>query len=140
MSTKSFNAGDTNVIVAGRKMTGLAPDGFVEVERDEQAYTKQVGADGEVTRSKTNNKAGKIRITLQQSSEDNAFLMQLSNTDENTGQGIVPVAVVDKSGTYKAVSPNSWVQKKPVNAFGRDAGTRQWIFDCGEINETGGGN
>lgn len=140
MAVKTYDPGEVQVIVGTRRLRGLDPDTFVETERDEQAFTKQVGADGEVTRSRTRNRAGQIRITLQQASEDNAYLQGIANQDENSGTGIVPVKVIDKSGNYVALAPEAWIQKTPVKAFGRDAGNRQWVFDCGTLDESGGGN
>lgn len=144
MAVRTYDSGEVQIILGTRRLTGLAADTFVEVERDEQTFTKKVGADGEVTRSKTRNKAGQVRITLDQSSRDNAYLQSLHNQDENDGTGIVPVKVIDKSGNPDdepiAFAPESWVQKPSVKGYGRDNGTRQWVIDTGVMDETGGGN
>lgn len=138
--TRNYNAAEVSVIVGTRRLTALAEGTFVSVTRDEDSFTKQVGADGEVTRARTNNRAGAIEITLLQSSPDNEYLQTLNIADELTGQGAVPVTVIDSSGTYKAFCAQAWVRKPADNELGRDAGERTWTLDCGDLDITGGGN
>ena len=140
MSVKTYDASQVSVIVGTRRLSGLAEGSFVTVSRDEQAFTKQVGADGEVTRAKTNNKAGSITITLQQASSGNDYLSTLAKTDEETSAGVVPVTVVDGSGTTVAIAESGWIQKLPDTEFGRDAGEREWVIDCADLEMLVGGN
>lgn len=137
---KSYNAGEVSIIVGTRALSGLAEGTFVNIVRDEDAFTKQVGADGEVTRSKTNNKSGSIEITTQQGSDANDYLSGVHASDENSGSGVVPVTVIDKSGSTVAFSRESWVRKIADAGFGRDAGERTWILDCAQLEVTVGGN
>lgn len=137
---KTYNAGEVQVIVGTRRLRGLAESSFVKISRDEDSFKKRVGADGEVTRSATNNKAGKIEIMLEQSSEDNAYLQQLMNTDENTKNGIIPASVLDLSGTYVAVAAEAWIAKPSDTDLGRDAKERTWVIEAASLEITGGGN
>ncbi len=93
-----------------------------------------------MTRSATNNKMGTIEVTLEQSSEDNAYLQQLMNTDENTKNGIIPASVLDMSGSYVALGAESWIRKPADQDLGRDAKERTWIIVCAELELSGGGN
>ena len=140
MGLTTYNAAEVSVIVGTKGLKGLAEGSFVKVARDEDSFTKKVGSDGEVTRSKTNNRTGSIEITLDQSSPDNSYLQSLVNTDENTGAGIVPSKVMDQSGDYVAVAAESWVRKPADNEFGRDSGERTWIIDVAAYDALGGGN
>lgn len=129
----NYNAGDVSVIVGTRSLSGFGETSVVSIERDEDAFIKQIGADGEVTRSKTNNRTGSLTITLQQMSESNDFLSNLAQTDELTGQGTFPVLVRDANGNTLAVADTAWIRKLPVSAFARDAGEREWIIDCADL-------
>lgn len=140
MALRQYNAAEVSVIVGTRPLKGLAADTFVSVEREEQSFVKSVGADGEVTRSKTNNKTGAITITLQQSSPDNAYLSSLQIADENTASGVVPVMIRDASGNTLHFSEQSWIRQPATSEFGRDSGTREWVFDCASIEMNEGGN
>lgn len=136
----SYDASEVSVIVGTRALSGLAEGTFVNVARDEDSFTKQVGADGEVTRSKTNNRSGSIEITLQQGSSDNLYLSGLHTADENTGNGIFPVIVKDNSGESLAFGREAWVRKPADQAFGRDAAERTWVIDVAELDSVPGGN
>ena len=136
----TYNAGEVSVIVGSRVLTGLAEGSFVNVTRNEDPFTDpQIGVRGEATRSKTNNKSGTIEITLQQHSPDNAYLQQLVNTDENTGQGIVPVKIMDQSGTFVAIGTESYIKKPADMDFSRDAGERTWTIAVPNLDLSGGG-
>lgn len=139
MALKSYAANDVSVIVGTRRLKGLA-ESFVTISRAEDSFTTQVGADGEVTRSRTSNRSGTIEIVLQQSSEDNAYLQNLVNTDERTGGGIVPCKVQDQSGSFVCIAAEAWIQKPADMEFARDAGERTWTIACADMEMLGGGN
>lgn len=130
---KTYDASELSVIVGSRALRGFAPDTFVTIERDEQSWTKQVGADGEVTRSKTNNKAGMVTIQLQQASDDNEYLSALLASDELTGAGTVPLIIRDAKGSSLYASEQVWIQKPPTVEYGRDGGVREWVLDCANL-------
>ena len=137
---RQYDSKEVRVIFGTKELQGKAPDTFVRVERDADSFTSQVGADGEVARSSSNNKLGRIVVILQQSSPDNAFLQSQVNNDERNGTGVQPVQVVDRKGSFLANSPEGWVVKPANNEFGAESGTREWIIMCSELNMIGGGN
>lgn len=140
MPVKTYNSEEVQVIIGTRRIRGLAEGSFVSIDREADTFSKSVGSDGEVSRSKTNNRSGTISITLQNTSEDNAYLMGLHNTDENSGAGIVPAKVIDKNGTYVAIATESWIQKPATSEFSNEITTRQWVVACGNLDLSGGGN
>lgn len=137
---RTYVASEVQVVIGTRALRGKSEGTFVKVARDEDSFTKKIGADGEISRAATSNKAGTIEVTLDQTSEDNAYLQGLMNTDENTKNGIVPAKVIDKSGTYVALCAEAWVRKPADAEKGRDVKERTWIIDCGELDMSGGGN
>lgn len=137
---KSYDLKEHQLTVGTRLITGFAEGTAITVARDEQAYTKQKGSTGDTTRSKTNNKGGTIAFVLQQTSDDNDFMSQLAFTDENTGKGIVGSGVTDSKGRTLVSAVESWVQKLPDGEFAADAGSREWIMDCADLEIFFGGN
>ena len=137
---KKYNAGEVGVIFGSRALQGFTEGTFVTVTRLEDSYTMVVGADGEPTRSKTNNRSGSIEITLKQSSDSNDFLSEMLISDESSGIGIAPLQVVDNSGRTIASAIEAWVMKPADSGFGRDAEDRTWTIQCGDLDLFVGGN
>ena len=140
MALKTYNCKDVSVIVGARVLTGFAEDSKVVLARTSDAFTSVVGTDGEVTRAKSNDKRGTITISLMQSSDDNDFLSALANADELSGAGVTNVLVKDNSGRALHSAPEAWVQKQPDCEYNREAGSREWILECAQLNNTIGGN
>jgi hypothetical protein len=133
---------DPNKIVVtflGNIITGFAADTHVNVARDEEGWFKTVGSNGNVCRARNNNKGGKITLTLQQDSLSNDILSAAALLDEQNGTGSGEVMVKDLNGTTLAHSESAWVQKFADAPFAKEVGTREWVIDCGELNEHVGG-
>jgi hypothetical protein len=128
------------VIVGTRALRGKSKGTFVKISRSEDSYKKKVGADGEVSRSSSADRSGRIEVTLDATSEDNAYLQQLANLDEDTKNGIVPSKVQDGSGSFVALAAQSWIVKPADNELGDEVKERTWIIECAELVMTGGGN
>ena len=64
MALKTYDPKQISVIVGGAIISGFADGEFVTTERNEDAFTLNVGADGEGGRVKSNNKSGRITLTL----------------------------------------------------------------------------
>lgn len=138
---RDYDAKKVSVIIGVQALGGFADGTFVEVDADEDAYTKKVGADGEVTRSKSNNYAGKITVTLDQTSPSNAYLSGLAVADRINGLGVVPVLIKDNnSGTTLFASEAGWVMKVPKAGYGKKSEDRAWVIDCAQLVEFIGGN
>lgn len=137
---KEYNAADVTIIVAGIPISGFSDGDVITVERDEDAFTKQVGTDGEVTRSKSNNKTGTATITLMQTSSANALLSALAALDELTGAGVGSFQMKDNSGYTVHSAQNSWVRKMPSSTWAREAGPREWVVDLDKLIAYEGGN
>ncbi len=90
MSTKLYDPFQLIVTWGPNLISGFAEGTFLEVTRDEQAFLKKVGADGEVARARNKNRSGQIKITLLQTSQSNDVFAAAQNADEQTGLGIFP--------------------------------------------------
>jgi ribonuclease HI len=121
-------------------MTGFADGSFETVARNTDAFALYVGTDGEGTRAKSNNKSGKVTITLAQSSDSNAILSGIAALDELSNNGIVPLLIKDNSGLSLYAAETAWIVKQPDSEFGREIGSREWILETDSLAMFTAGN
>lgn len=140
MAVKTYDPKLVSVIVGGKIMSGFADGTFVMVERNEAAYALKVGVDGEGTRAKSNNRSGKITITLMNSSASNDALSAFAAADELSNTGAVPAMVKDNSGRTLCACETAWVQKVANAEFAKEANARTWILETDALNMFVGGN
>lgn len=140
MAVKTYDPKSYSVIVGGHIVGGYADGTFVKVSRNEDAFTMKVGADGEPSRTKSNNKSGMLEITLLQSSSSNDVLSGYALADELNNGGQVPVLVKDGNGTSIYASESGWVKKMPDAELGKEMGERVWVIDMGSVDMFIGGN
>lgn len=137
---KTYDPKQVAVICGSKIISGYADGTFVVVERNEQAFNLKVGVDGEGARAKSNNKSGKITITLLQSSQSNDDLSAFAAADELTGEGVFPCTVKDSSGTTLCAAATAWVQKMANPEFSGEIGQRVWVIESDEVDMLVGGN
>lgn len=140
---KVYNPDQVQVVVAGIPVTKGWNDGpFLKIEQNEDSFTEQVGTDGEVTRSRTNNRTHTVTLTLMQSSDVNDLLSALHTLDINTpgGAGIGPLLVKDGSGRALYLAEKCWIKKPPAVEFGREAGPREWVISTNDLIRFDKGN
>lgn len=139
---KVYDAKAVSMIFAGIPISGLAEDTFVNVVRNEDSFSLMVGADGEATRAKTNNRSGRVTFTVQQSSDSNDLLSALHVADEisSAGDGIGPLLIKDLSGRTLITAEKAWIVKPPDTGFGRDVATREWVVETDALVMVVAGN
>lgn len=122
-------------------MEGYADGTFVTVDDDEDAYSLQVGTDGEAVRSKSNNRSGTITLTLLQSSQANTLLSAQHNLDRlsSGGVGIAPLLIKDNNGLAIYTAETCWIQKRPSAEFAREATAREWVLRTNNLVSVDGG-
>lgn len=140
MSVRTFDPAEVVLLVGGAPMSGFADGTFISVQRDEQMFNKVSGADGEVTRVKTNNRSGQLTITLAQSSVCNDILSGIAQADELSNSGVVPVSMIDKTGTTVLFCSAAWVQQLPETPFSKEVENREWVIELGPFTMHIGGN
>lgn len=136
----TYDPKQVSCIVGGKILSGFADGTFIVVERNEQAFNLKVGVDGEGTRAKSNNKSGKITITLMQSSASNDDLSAIAAADELSNAGVVPFYMKDNSGRSVCTALSSWIQKYANSEFAKETTTRQWVLETDDIEIFIGGN
>ncbi len=116
-------------------MAGFADGEFVTAERDEDAYTKKVGATGDVVRVRSLNRGGSVKVVLQQSALTNDLLSAAYAIDQGFNSfRTLPLMIKDLNGTTLIHASDAWIKKLPSVMFGKDLSNREWIFDCASID------
>lgn len=121
------------IILGAAPMSGFADGTFVTVEQDEVSFTKRVGADGEVTRSKRAQKSATMQLTLMATATMNAILSAYHEADL-----IFPVLI--KDGANIIASGEAWVEKPPPFERGVESGDAQWTIALAKWEPVFGGN
>jgi hypothetical protein len=140
MSTRSYDPAQVILNVNGVDASGFADGTFIKVERNVDAFSLVVGADGEATRVKSHNRSGRFTFTLQQSSPFNDYLSSLASADETSSTGVAPILVKENGGKTLAQASKAWVVKKSAVEFGKESGTREWIMETGDMALDVGGS
>ncbi len=138
-----YDPNEMTIVVAGIPIEGGFADGaFIEVVQESDDFVEVVGADGDVTRSKSNDRRATITISLMQSAEANALLSALSTLDVNTsnGAGVGPMLIKDNQGTTVFSAEKSWIAKGPDAAFDKTAGARAWKIRVAKLVRFDGSN
>lgn len=132
----TYDFKQVSVLVGVRQIEGFEGGTSITAERDTDSFTKKVDIDGSVTRSRSNNSAGRISFTLNQYAASNGYLQTLMNLDERTGTGVVPVKIVDKNNpnTEIVVALKAWVMKPSNRVYETESGAREWVIDCADLN------
>lgn len=140
MAVKTYDPKQVSLIVGGKIIGGFTDGTFIKGERNEDMWTLKIGVDGIGTRSKTNNKSGKLTITLHQSSASNDDLSAFAIADELSNTGAVPVLLKDNSGRTICSALTMWVKKIADPEFAKEVMNRVWVMETDEFAIFDGGN
>jgi hypothetical protein len=119
--------------------SGYADGSMIQASRDGDSFTKHVGADGEVSRTRNRNRSGSVTVTLKQTSLTNDALSALLAADELFGTGVRPLWLRDMSGTTLLKADRAWLRKPADAEFGKDQSDRSWVIECATLAGNVGG-
>ena len=139
---KYYDADQVTVTIAGIPLSGYADGEFLSIEQESEDFTDVAGTDGEVSRSKTNDRRATITIMLMQTSDSNDLLSELSNLDRNNpnGAGVGAFLCRDRQGRALYQAQECWVQQPPDVSMDRGATSREWTLRCARLIRFDGGN
>lgn len=95
MSIGNYDPENYMLVIGGRTITGLGEGTPITAGKDEDRWKAVVGAQGEVSWAYNRNPLGRIEVTVQRTSPDLSYLIQLGNSretfsahliDRNTGE------------------------------------------------------
>jgi hypothetical protein len=124
----------------GSLIGGYMDGTMIEISRDEDSFMLKVGADGKQARSMNLNRAGKIKVTLMQTSPSNDVFAAALAVDELTGAGTGAVLVQDLLGRSRAQGGEAYVLKPADVQFGKEILGREWTVVVPNLNLYVGGN
>lgn len=140
MSVRTYDASEVVVSIGGVPMSGFTDGTFVEVSRNEPTWNMVVGADGLVSRSKTNNFSGTLTLTLKQTSPSNDVLSGLLAADELSNQGVFPILIKDLSGNSLYFSAQGWISQYANSTFAKEITDRTWTISLADVDVFVGSN
>lgn len=116
--------------------SGYAEGEFLTIEPNAPDYEIVVGTDGQVGRSRTNNRSATIKVKLMSTSDGNTFLSALSNVGllAKNGADIGPMLVRDRvSGTCTYTASKCWISKPPDVSYENKISMREWELTCADL-------
>src|SRR5581483_3335630 len=127
----TYDGDQLMVYFNGNLIQGWDENDVCTIEQMSEGFTSVVGVDGEVTRSKTNDRRVKVTLKIMQSSAANATLSAIHKTDLNApnGAGVGAFKFVDLNGTSQANGDKAWITKYPDAAYSRTAKVREWVIE-----------
>lgn len=117
-----YNAKDTVVMVGGVYITGLGED-MISGEKSEDNVSAAVGAQGDVVANEVNNDLGEITITVQGTSPQKPYLLELAKTKE-----MVEVWVINKNIGEKMGGTQCQIKKTPSLEYSAELADREFTF------------
>lgn len=138
-----FSDPDQKVInMAGVRLQGFADGEFLTIEFESDAFGDVVGTDGEVARSRSNDRRATATVKLLQTSSSNDSLSAMLNTDLNAdnGAGVGSFQMIDLQGNTLVFAAQAWVMKAPDQSQDRTAKSREWKLRLANCVANVGGN
>ena len=118
----NYNAKDCVITVGGVYITGLGED-MVSGEKDEDNVNPVVGAQGDVVVNEVNNDLGTITLTVQGTSPQKGYLLELANSKKVVDLWVNNKSIGEKMGGTKAM-----IKKTPALEQGAELADREFEF------------
>lgn len=142
MATKFYDADQVVIYFGGKRIQGFADGEFITVEQVSAGFDDVVGTDGEVARSKSNDRRVKVVVKLLQTSASNDDLTTIhaADLDAPNGEGVGTFLMQDLQGTTIVHGDSSWITKFPDASNDRTSKSREWEFRIARADRIVGGN
>lgn len=142
MPAKFYDPDMVVVYFAGNRIQGFADGEYITVEQMSPGFASVVGTDGEVARSKSNDRRLKVTIKLLQTSSSNQDLSTIHTTDLDSpnGAGVATFMMQDLQGGTLVHGDQAWVTQYPDNSMDRTAKSREWVLEVARGDRNEGGN
>lgn len=141
MALYTYDPNDVVMTFGDHQIQGGDDGEFVTVEFNDDKFTIEKDANGNVTRIFNPGNDGRITITLKSSSPSNDQLSAMYIADQASKMGVLPFSLIDVNGRDKVIAPQAWITKMPsVNKAKGSVGTRVWVLEAAEMVVFAGGN
>ena len=137
---KTYNLAQVLITVDGLPLEGFGESDAVTFAPNASIYESSVGADGEVTRSASNDRSGTLTFTLMSTSLSNDIFSEFLTLSKTTGTGdTFPVYIKDLNSNDQLIAAKCYIQDESEMAFGRDASEREWTIYAANVSTVHGG-
>lgn len=144
MSLKRYDAAQVTMVFMGILIdSGFNEGEFLTIEQSAPDYEVVVGTDGQVGRSRTNNRHAKITVKLMQTSDGNTLFSALSNVGllSRNGSDVGPLLIRDRvSGIATWTAAECWIATPPVVTMDNKITVREWGLECASLTRVDGGS
>lgn len=134
MTLKRYDAAQVTLILANVPVSSGFNEGeFLTIQPSAPDYEVVVGTDGEVGRSRTNNRHATIKVKLMHTSDGNTLLSVLLNAGllAKNGADVGALLVRDRvSGLCMYTASECWIAKPPDVAYDNKITPREWELQC----------
>ena len=140
-ASKTYYLARVAIAINGTPIEGFGESDAISFEPNSDIYESAVGADGEVTRSATNDRSGTITITLMSTSLSNlkfSGFMALSKALGAADKFIISVNDTNSGDFFLAT--NAYIQKEPNSTYARNASEREWTLYAANVTTAFTGN
>lgn len=141
--SKTYDPNLYDVIFAGIRLNEGTADGqFIQQTGNAPGFSKKIGGDGTVTRSRSADRSGSVTVTLMQSSAINDALSAIHSADLKAanGSGVGSLLIQDRNGSTVLQAAKAWISDDPDMTLELEATTRAWVIDYADGDMHHGGN
>lgn len=139
-SARTYNLAQVIITVGGLPLEGFGADDAVTFEPNSDLWENTIGADGEVTRSATNDRSGTLTFTLMSTSRSLDILNTFLQLTKTVGVGdTFPVYIKDLNSGDQLFAEQCWIQREADMSFGKTASEREWTIYAARVTTTHGG-
>ena len=128
MSLKSYNLKSVVCSFGPVVFSGFAEDDAITLTPESEIFTSKVGADGQTTRSRSNNDNYKATIRFMATSTARVSLQEQTLRNAALSQVTYPFYLSSPDTGEIYSSSQAYVEKLPDASFGREASEREYTI------------
>lgn len=133
MPIPSFNINDVSVTIGGQPVTDWGDGDVISIEFPDDEFVYKTGVGGSGQRSKNHNNSAVVTFMVQYGTPAAVYLESLRQIDRTTGDGVLPLSVVDTNGGYAFVAASAFMENRPGQSFGIEAADVEYRFRCYQV-------
>lgn len=131
--SKSYDNAYIDVTYGPYIFSGWADGDKLTIEYNEDAWSLQVGVEGDYTRSKSNNHSAKITCRLQEMADFNSILQGCFEKDKITGIFTQPLTINYTRTGENYFAEQAWIVKAPTRTQAMESGALEWQLETGNL-------
>jgi len=112
---KTFNFKNTSLVLGGAYITGYMDGEPISIEKNEDKRAYHVGADGEVTVTKSADNTATLTVNVKQDSASVPHLQSLLKSDD-----LFPFQFIDNNTGFRCSGNECYVVREPNRTFGTE--------------------